>query len=344
MLFFVIAPTFVVAAFFLPHESWRSKLRVVTDTSLAYEALSSLDFRSYSPILALLRVVEPLFESLPQTFLQLYAMLLVWDETSSSVSNLFLRFISAMFSILCLAYAATDLCSADALAAYEGGEIAEGTTTSSIQLPISGSSSAMNEGLRHIFSFISSLFAPSRNMKGAAITLAGFGSIRKSTYFGLCFTYHIVEITSRFVSLALLAVAVQPWIFLLFLVARLGVISCIVRWKSSVSFPRMQPSDRSHPTFHPQRVYGIIYHAVVSLSCMSYRTKLRLVAIPFIDSILEGEAPYKAALGVTLVEFIACLLASILLARDNIALSAPARKSFAFMAAVTMVVKMALAW
>lgn len=102
-----------------------------------YETVKLVNQELYSPTLAMLRVVEPLFESLPQAFLQLPALLLVWDETPSSPDTLFTRLLSISFSVLSLAYATTDLCSADALlartepAAYPEGRTQ--TNTSCIQ-------------------------------------------------------------------------------------------------------------------------------------------------------------------------------------------------------------------
>lgn len=350
VLLFAIAPTFIVAAFFLPHESRWSKIRVVTHTCLVYEAYVSTVMASYSPTLALLRVVEPLFESLPQAFLQLYAMLLVWDETSSSRGNLLSRFLSVSFSIICLAYAATDLCSAESLATFEGNPINGDSTGTCTQRLTVFFSKIIPECLTKCLTFMSSFVAPSRNMKGGKIDLAGVGRISKDSYVGLCFVYHVAEIVSRFVSLALVAVAIHERIFLL--LAMFFAIRCVIlRWVSTWSSPCLQPpvgSQRDRETRRcttsPRRLLEIIYGVGVSLSDISLRVKVRLVATPFLDSILEGERAFKVRLGVTLVEFIACLIASAQLQRDSDALPSTVRLTFAYVAVGSMAAKMFLAW
>ncbi|CAN0245952.1 unnamed protein product, partial [Ectocarpus sp. 4 AP-2014] len=74
-LLFALGPPVIVAAFYLDGYDWHRRVFVATQLSLLYEALVTLDDYNYSPVLALVRVVEPLFESVPQLLLQLYAML-----------------------------------------------------------------------------------------------------------------------------------------------------------------------------------------------------------------------------------------------------------------------------
>ena len=67
-------------------------------------------------LLALKRVVEPLFSSVPQLLLQLYAMLTLWTETSLSRGRLAWRVGSVCISVASLAEAATDVSSVESLA------------------------------------------------------------------------------------------------------------------------------------------------------------------------------------------------------------------------------------
>ncbi|CAN0298730.1 unnamed protein product, partial [Ectocarpus sp. 13 AM-2016] len=74
-LFFALGPAIIVSLFFLSGVGWFRRFLVATQLSLLAEAWKTVDGGDYSPVLALVRVVEPLFESVPQLLLQLYAML-----------------------------------------------------------------------------------------------------------------------------------------------------------------------------------------------------------------------------------------------------------------------------
>lgn len=388
VLFFSVVPTFIVVFFFLPKESWGSKLRVVTHTSLMYEFYKSAMQSSYSPTLALLRRVEPLFESLPQTFLQLYALMLLWNETASSRSTLETRLVSVSISVICLAYTAAGLCTAEALVEYEKPVVDPDGWTQKITRFIlklqpawlgecfSLSSSVLTRFTQrvtgvvsgivrgclggcctfiwHLFEvcagkiksylsritpgflwdlprFLRSLFPPDK-MKGQTMELAVVGSVSKATCSRLCFVYHIMEISSRFLSLALVAVDIQSWILLLLalLFAVRYVIVCRVSTDTGPP-PSVQPGDGSQG-------------AGTDKSQKLLRLRMRIVATPFLDSIFEGKRDYEVAVVVTLVEFVGCLIASALRHRDSDELPSTERETFAHAAVGFMVGKMVLAW
>ncbi|CAN0300422.1 unnamed protein product, partial [Scytosiphon promiscuus] len=86
VLFFALAPAIIVSAFFLRGgdiENLFRRVLVATQLSLLFEAWWTVENEEYSDILSLVRVIEPLFESIPQLLLQLYALLVLWVETSS---------------------------------------------------------------------------------------------------------------------------------------------------------------------------------------------------------------------------------------------------------------------
>lgn len=114
-LFFALAPAVAVSAFFLPGSEWYRRVLVATQLSLLVEAYETVVGRKDSDVLALLRIVEPLFEAVPQLILQLYALLLLWIETSLSLSRLVWRVASLCISATSLAHSVTDVCSVERL-------------------------------------------------------------------------------------------------------------------------------------------------------------------------------------------------------------------------------------
>ncbi|CAN0374988.1 unnamed protein product, partial [Ectocarpus fasciculatus] len=124
-LFFALGPAVIVSLFFLSGVGWFRRFLVATQLSLLAEALKTVHGGDYSPVLALVRVVGPLFESVPQLLLQLYAMLRLWTETSSSSSRLAWRVVSVCISAASLAYAATDVSSVERLLNCGGGNDGE---------------------------------------------------------------------------------------------------------------------------------------------------------------------------------------------------------------------------
>ncbi|CAM9556476.1 unnamed protein product [Ectocarpus sp. 6 AP-2014] len=107
---FLVGPALVAAFFFLREEDWYRRVFVALQLGLLWEAIASVSDEKYSHVLVSLRVVEPLYESVPQLMLQLYALLLEWKSDSSHWSHwLPLRLLSIVVSCASLAYATTGL-------------------------------------------------------------------------------------------------------------------------------------------------------------------------------------------------------------------------------------------
>ncbi|CAM9873888.1 unnamed protein product, partial [Ectocarpus fasciculatus] len=74
-LVFIIGPAVFAAIVLLRRENWLRRVLVALHLGLLYEAWASWDASTYSPVLASLRMMEPLYESVPQLMLQLYGLL-----------------------------------------------------------------------------------------------------------------------------------------------------------------------------------------------------------------------------------------------------------------------------
>lgn len=103
----------------------------------------------------------------------------------------------------------------------------------------------------------------------------------------LCFVYHVLEIVSRFIPLALLALAIRGWFF--FVLPDLWVNRCLLvlaaAWKSG----NLGERDALRKALN------------------DYRFRVRLVAMPFLDSVMDGTVAFGSGLVLTLVEFIVFL-------------------------------------
>ncbi|CAB1101416.1 unnamed protein product [Ectocarpus sp. CCAP 1310/34] len=288
-LFFALGPAVIVALFVLSGVGPFRRFLVATQLSLLAEAWNTVGGQVYSPVLALVRVVEPLFESVPQLLLQLYAMLRLWPETSSSSSRLAWREVSVCISVASLAYAATDVSSVERLLTCGGGSDCErfrlGPCCSSLtglvfsRVPAQGTSS-----------------------------LKGVGNVHPRSHVWLCFVYHVLEIVARFVPLAMLVLVVRGW-FLLVLV---------YLWVSRVLMVR------------------------VTREGLDFRFGVRLVAMPFLDSIMDETTAFGTGLVLTLVEFILCVVIYHVYKHDD--LPSGARLVLVTVASCCMVGKMCLAW
>lgn len=267
-LFFALGPAVIVSAVFLPRSKWYRRVLVATQLSLLFEALVTVVDEEYSDILALVRVIEPLFESVPQLLLQLYALLFLWVDTSSSPSRLVWRVVSVCISATSLAFAATDVCSVERfLHKGEGVGVARSkvfpccpslTGLVFSRLPVQGSS-----------------------------PLNGVGNVHPRRHVWLCFVYHVLEIVSRFVSMSMLALVMRKWFFLV--LPYLWGSRCLI-----VLMAALNAGDD-------------VGYDTARKALKDFRFRVRLVAMPFLDSVLDGMVAYTAGLLVTLVEFTACL-------------------------------------
>ncbi|CAN0350161.1 unnamed protein product, partial [Scytosiphon promiscuus] len=162
--------------------------------------------------LALVRVIEPLFEAVPQLLLQLYAMLLLWSETSLSNSNLNGRVVSVCISAVSLAYAATDVSSVEKL--LNSRLLGEGGTDRFRMCPRCPSITGI------IFSRVPE--------KGVSRLAGRLGWVHPRSHVWFCFLYHVVEVISRFVPLAMVALVLRKWFF--FVLPYLWISRCLVVW------------------------------------------------------------------------------------------------------------------
>ncbi|CAN0235143.1 unnamed protein product, partial [Ectocarpus fasciculatus] len=74
-LIFIIGPALFAAIVLLRRENWFRRVLVALQLGMLVEALASWSNSAYSPTLASLRMMEPLYESVPQLMLQLYGLL-----------------------------------------------------------------------------------------------------------------------------------------------------------------------------------------------------------------------------------------------------------------------------
>ncbi|CAN0330440.1 unnamed protein product, partial [Ectocarpus sp. 4 AP-2014] len=104
---FIIGPALFAAMVLLRREHWLRRSLVALQLGMLLEAFVSWVYSIYSPVLASLRVMEPLYESVPQLMLQLYGLLLEWDNDGTHWLSR--RLLSIVFSCFTLAYATTGL-------------------------------------------------------------------------------------------------------------------------------------------------------------------------------------------------------------------------------------------
>ncbi|CAN0253914.1 unnamed protein product [Ectocarpus sp. 12 AP-2014] len=262
-LLFALGPAIIVSVFFLRGSGLLRRFLVATQLSLVWEAWVTVEGEEYSDILALVRVVEPLFESVPQLMLQLYALLVLWDESSSSQNGLVWRVVSVCISATSLAYAATDVCSVERLL-YTRERVRVARFRVFPRCP----------------SLTGIVF--SRVPEEGSSALNGLGKVHPRSHVWLCFVYHVLEIVSRFVSLSMLALVMREWFFLV--LPYLWGSRCLLVWMVAVKS-------------------GGQVEAVED-----FRFRVRMVAMPFLDSVMDGTFAYASGLMLTLVEFIVSLV------------------------------------
>lgn len=287
---FLVGPALVAAFFFLREEDLYRRVFVALHLGLLWEAIASVSDEKYSHVLVSLRVVEPLYESVPQLMLQLYALLLEWKSDSSHWSQwLPLRLLSIVVSCASLAYAATGL-------------VAE--------QPMSELSQANGVG--------SAWFPRLTGLVFGTVPASGrvkvYGSHWHPQNFVWAFlVYQVLEIGSRFISLAILASVLREYFFLLLvwlLGSRFVILHCSLG------------SGQEH---------------------LRFRSQLRLVGVPFMDSVMDKRGSYDVGCALTTVEFFVCLIVGNTLSTDYTG-QAPddVRRAWSSVAAVCMVGKLLL--
>lgn len=305
---FAVVPAVIMAVFFLPKIEWHRRFLVATQLSLLFEAFKTAGdwYMGYSPVLALVRVVEPLFESVPQLLLQLYAMLRLWTETSLYRRRLVWRVVSVCISTASLAYAATDVSSVEKLLHMKTG--GDGDTSERFRVcPCCPSLTGL------VFSRVPEEGSPS--------LMNGLGEVHPRSHVWFCFVYHVLEIVCRFVSLAMLLLVIRKFFFLL--LPYLWVSRGLIVWTAALISADLERLSAAH-------------------KALDFRFRLRLVAMPFLDSIVDGTVAFGIALALTLVEFVLCLGIYHVYTEDDLTTSA--RLTLNVLAISCMAGKLCLAW
>ncbi|CAB1105430.1 unnamed protein product [Ectocarpus sp. CCAP 1310/34] len=140
--------------------------------------------------------------------------------------------------------------------------------------------------------------------------MRGSGDVHARTHVRFCFVYHVLEIGHRFLPLVMLLVLIRWW-FILVLAYLWIARGVVVQW-----------SDRK--------------------AVRAFRFRVRFVAMPFLDSILDGAAAFKAGFVLTLVKSIVFMASFLKFSHDD--LSDSLRLMLVVVSAGCMLGKMFLAW
>ena len=296
-LVFVIGPTLFAAIVLFRTEGFLRRVCVALHLGLLREAWFSLKYSFYSHVLVSLRVVEPLYESTPQLMLQLYALLLEWNSEGTQWPVW--RIFSILTSCFSLAYATTGLVAEHPLS----------------QLPPTANISS--EGCACL---TGSLFRWATDMAFGTVPANGSVQVyrgsrwRPQTFVWAFLLYQVLEVGSRFISLALLALVVRAYFFLVL----------VWLWASRSLVLRLSLGQRQE---------------------LRFRSQVRLVGMPFMDSVMDALKSYDAGCALTTVEFLAFLAVGNILytneegqAPDNV------RRVWTYVAVVSMVGKLILGY
>lgn len=297
-LLLALAPGFIFAQLSLPKIEWADRILIATNLSPLVEDSRTVGDLRVSPVLALMLVIEPLFESVPQVLLQLYAMLTRWNETS----RLDLAVASVCISATSLAVAATGIASVERLVYHTRRSI--GTIESS-----------------RVCAYLPSLtgIAFGRVPATGASSLRRLGTIHPRTHVWWCFLYHVLEIFCRFLPLVMLALVIRGWFFLVlpYLWISRGLMVLVAAWAT-----------------------GYLAELAAARKALDFRFRVRLVGMPFLDSILDGTVAFGFGLALTLAESLVCVAIYHSYADDG--LPVQVRETLTIVAGVCMFGKMML--
>lgn len=298
-LLLALGPGFIFAQLALPNIEWADRILIATNLSSLVEAGRTVETLRTSRTLALMRVIEPLLESVPELLLQVYVLLKLWNETP----RLDLQIASVCISATSLALAATEIASVDSLVYQTRQSIGtfEGSSLCSLLPSLTG-------------------LVCGRVPATGASSLRGFGTITPRTHVVFCFVYHLLEIFCRFLPLAMLALVIRGWFFLVlpYLWISRGLVVLVAAWSS-----------------------GGLAELAAAREALDYRFRVRLVGMPFLDSILDGTVAFGFGLVLTLVEFLLCLAIYHVFTDD--ALPTQVRETLTMVAGVCIFGKMVLA-
>lgn len=325
----IVGPTLFAAIFYFRNEQLGNRVCVALHLGLLCEAYFSLRISSMTQVLVSLRVVEALYESTPQLMLQTYALLLDWGNEGAHWP--IWRIFSVATSCSSLAYATTSLVAVHPLSslcptAVEGSQGEDDSADRLAAQRIQSGSSRFAEGKAAVVTDgtadragvmprlryeddhegeggtgiattvgvdVSSGRCPCptgqlfRWMSGKVFdTVPADGSVqvfrsrwRPRNFMWAFLLYQWLEIGSRLLSLALLALVLRAYFFLVLL------------W------------------FWVSRAF-ILYMSLGRGEQLWFRAQIRLVGMPFMDSVMDELASYDAACALTTVEFVACVTVS----------------------------------
>lgn len=313
-LVFALLPGFIVAILFLPGVSVAGRLMAVLQLSVLVEALNTAKEKAYSRTLALVRVVEPLFEAVPQLLLQLHAILVLWREDSPSSNPLEVPFRSVLTSAASLAYAATDVSSLEGLIAAVRPDENAYNWCSRCSRP----SCCWPECCPWSVTKIVFGRAPTKGK----LELMYLGAMHPQTHVWFCFVYHVLEVVSRFIPLAFLILLTRS--------AFIGVL--VYLWLSRcalVGWMAWQPHGRKSRLNAARDEFSDL------------RFRVRVVAMPFLDSLIGDPAAFAVGLSLTLLEFV--VIAVFYHFYPSSELASYERRGFSIIAAACLAGKMLLA-
>ena len=225
---------------------------IVFHLGLLWEAFVSALTSAFSQNLVILKVVEALYESTPQLMLQFYVLLLEWGSDGGQWA--FLRIFSVVWSSFTLAYTTTGLVVEYPLSLRRSERGSTASTARCASLTSKIFSGVPTEG---------------------SVEVYGSRRLHPQHFVWAFLLYQWLEIGSRIISLALLALVVRAWyIFAVFLWL----------WSSRTFILRHSLGEGEER--------------------LIYRSQLRLVGVPFMDSIMDARKSYDAGCALTTVEFV----------------------------------------
>lgn len=173
----VVGPALLAAVFVFGKLNWWRRAAIATQLGLIVESWISYKQESYSEVLVALRVLQPLYESLPQIMLQTYVILL-------SRRQLGVRLCSLVVSLLSLSYALTGVVAEHPLSQLKWAR--------GVDYPAAKSSAA------------SGLFFGTVPYVGSVAVRGGF-RIHPQDFVWWFLFYQVLEITARMLALSVLA-------------------------------------------------------------------------------------------------------------------------------------------
>ena len=184
-LVFIFGPSLVLGAALLRKESAKRGVAVMVQIGLLVEAYISIAEERYSHVIVALRLIGPLFESLPQLLLQTYVLLV--DREFLAV-----RVFSVVISTLSLAAATTGVVAEHPLSQV--------TWARGVDYPTPR------------FTLASSLFFGTIPYVGCVVMGGGF-RMHPQDFVWWFLAYEVLEIVGRFLSLAVAALVLEFYLF-----------------------------------------------------------------------------------------------------------------------------------